>query len=156
MLGAKTHTSLDSYAAVAVEAARVYYLLLSCFASVIITTECADRVQCLLQQADITYDAQTFLSNWFNQHAAVANSLGKPLLLEEFGKAVNVRSLVHIDVLGPYSLLCVIIPPGSAPWLEHWLLCQLCCHPKLPTCSFYSASCLGLTAVSHSTHCSEL
>lgn len=40
-------------------------------------------------QADITYDAQTFLSNWFNQHAAVANSLGKPLLLEEFGKAVN-------------------------------------------------------------------
>lgn len=41
-------------------------------------------------QEDITYDAAQFLSTWFNQHAIVATALGKPLLLEEFGKAVNV------------------------------------------------------------------
>lgn len=40
-------------------------------------------------QEDITYDAAQFLSTWFNQHAIVATALGKPLLLEEFGKAVN-------------------------------------------------------------------
>nr|QOL01200.1 putative extracellular protein TR9_011b [Trebouxia lynnae] len=40
-------------------------------------------------QQDITYDAAQFLTSWFNQHAAVATALGKPLLLEEFGKAVN-------------------------------------------------------------------
>lgn len=40
-------------------------------------------------QEDITYDASQFLTSWFTQHAIVANNLGKPLLLEEFGKAVN-------------------------------------------------------------------
>lgn len=40
-------------------------------------------------QQNINTDVTTFLTNWFNQHAAVAHSLNKPLLLEEFGKAVN-------------------------------------------------------------------
>ena len=45
-------------------------------------------------QEDITYDASQFLTSWFTQHAIVANNLGKPLLLEEFGKAVNVSLLL--------------------------------------------------------------
>ncbi len=45
-------------------------------------------------QEDITYDAAQFLTAWFTQHAIVANNLGKPLLLEEFGKAVNVSLLL--------------------------------------------------------------
>lgn len=69
-----------------------------------------DNVLCLLQQADITYDAQTFLSSWFNQHASVANALGKPLLLEEFGKAVNVRHCTFC------LLLCCVLPSVTFQW----------------------------------------
>lgn len=31
----------------------------------------------------------TFQTNWLNQHIADAETLGKPLLLEEFGKQVK-------------------------------------------------------------------
>ena len=48
-------------------------------------------------QQNINTDVTTFLTNWFNQHAAVAHSLNKPLL-EEFGKAVNVSNgFCHIS-----------------------------------------------------------
>ena len=43
-------------------------------------------------QQDISTDEQAFLNSWVLQHAQVATDLGKPLLMEEFGKAVNVSS----------------------------------------------------------------
>ena len=83
-------------------------------------------------QQDITYDAAQFLTSWFNQHAAVATALGKPLLLEEFGKAVNVSSrplpvefmfdssmlLAALHILFSHSLLscfccCTCVPAGA-------------------------------------------
>ena len=51
-------------------------------------------VSAAVQQAGLTYDVQTFLTNWFNAHAAAAHAVGKPLVLEEFGKAVNVSLLL--------------------------------------------------------------
>ncbi|KAL3136290.1 hypothetical protein ABBQ32_007295 [Trebouxia sp. C0010 RCD-2024] len=40
-------------------------------------------------QQQITVDQQQFLSNWMTQHAQAAAELGKPLILEEFGKSVK-------------------------------------------------------------------
>ena len=69
-------------------------------------------------QEDITYDASQFLTAWFTQHAIVANNLGKPLLLEEFGKAVNVSLLLKSS--------CPPHPPllawASGP-LQAWVFC---------------------------------
>ena len=58
-------------------------------------------------QEDITYDAAEFLDAWFTQHAIVANNLGKPLLLEEFGKAVNVSVLLRLYCGCCVALACV-------------------------------------------------
>lgn len=52
-------------------------------------------------QQQITVDQQTFLSNWMLQHAKAAAELGKPLFLEEFGKAVKVRT--------PLSAFCLLL-----------------------------------------------
>ena len=54
---------------------------------------------------DITYDAARFLSTWFNEHAIVATALGKPLLLEEFGKAVNVSAFLLLC----YCICCSLL-----------------------------------------------
>lgn len=43
-------------------------------------------------QEQINFDQQQFLNSWIDQHARVSAELGKPLFLEEFGKAVKVRS----------------------------------------------------------------
>ena len=79
-------------------------------------------MSCCMQQADITYDAQTFLSNWFNYHAAAANALGKPLLLEEFGKAVNVSPSVQLQ-FSVTPVLCRLLPFCCALLDSH-----ACCH----------------------------
>lgn len=52
-------------------------------------------------QQDISTDEQAFLNSWVYQHAQVATDLGKPLLMEEFGKAVNV-SLHPVSVIALY------------------------------------------------------
>ncbi|KAL3145865.1 hypothetical protein ABBQ38_015235 [Trebouxia sp. C0009 RCD-2024] len=44
-------------------------------------------------QEQISFDQQQFLNSWVDQHEQVSTELGKPLFLEEFGKAVkNVQS----------------------------------------------------------------
>lgn len=50
-------------------------------------------------QSQITVDQQQFLSNWMLEHAKASLALGKPLFLEEFGKAVKNKN----DNSGPES-----------------------------------------------------
>ena len=94
-------------------------------------------------QEDITYDATQFLTAWFTQHAIVANNLGKPLLLEEFGKAVNVSLLLKLLIpppclpfclglraspglgdLGPFNAVCTLTFGNLGVWLHCCMLTQ--------------------------------
>ena len=55
-------------------------------------------------QQNISTDEQDFLESWVYQHAKVATDLGKPLLMEEFGKGVNVSSQLISSILSFVAL----------------------------------------------------
>ncbi len=86
-------------------------------------------------QEDITYNAAQFLTAWFTQHAVVANNLGKPLLLEEFGKAVNVSLRLKCSVppvpfvppKGPLQGILCLFDAVCVLTVGNMVLCPHCC-----------------------------